>query len=198
MGVCVDPTRWPPETGIPADGQQGIGFILEEKHMRISVCVSLLLMAMSVHAADIVRYPLPDNSTFPISDAVQVPPGTTLIFQSGAGPSPLNPKAAEGTAAYWGDTKAQTLSTLANIKKSLDKEGLTFGDAVKMLAFLVGDPAKGGKMDFSGFMEGYTQYFGASAHQPNLPARSTIQVAGLASGALVEIEIVFAKQTAGK
>jgi len=53
-------------------------------------------------------------------------------------------------------------------------------------------------MDFEGFMAGYTQYFGTAAHQPNLPARSTIQVAGLASGALVEIEIVFAKKSGGK
>jgi len=166
--------------------------------VKILSCVAFLLVAMSAQAADIVRYPLPDGSTFPISDAVQVPPGTTLIFQSGSGPSPANPKAPEGSAAYWGDTKAQTISTLATIKTSLDKEGLTFGDAVKMLAFLVGDPAKGGKMDFDGFMAGYTQFFGTAAHQPNLPARSTIQVAGLASGAMVEIEIVFAKKSAGK
>ena len=122
----------------------------------------------------------------------------TLIYQSGTGPSPLDPKAPEGTAAYWGDTKAQTVSTFKAIKASLDREGLTFADAVKMLVFLVGDPAKGGKMDFSGFMEGYTQFFGPAARQPNLPARSTIQVAGLASGAMVEIEIVFAKRISAK
>ena len=166
--------------------------------MKILTWVAFLSMAMSAQAADIVRYPLPNGSTFPISDAVQVPPGTTLIFQSGSGPSPANANAPKDSPAYWGDTKAQTLSTLATIKESLDKEGLTFGDAVKMLAFLVGDPAKGGKMDFDGFMAGYTQYFGTAAHQPNLPARSTIQVAGLASGAMVEIEIVFAKKTGGK
>jgi len=167
--------------------------------MKILACISFLSMAMSVQAADIVRYPLPNGSTFPISNAVQVPPGTTLIFQSGTTASPADPNAPQGTAAYWGDTKTQTLSALANIKASLDKEGLTFGDSVKMLAFLVGDPAMGGKMDFAGFMAGYTQYFGTAAHQPNLPARSAVQVAGLAApGALVEIEIVFAKKTGGK
>jgi enamine deaminase RidA (YjgF/YER057c/UK114 family) len=55
--------------------------------------------------------------------------------------------------------------------------------------FLVGDPAKGGKMDFAGFMAGYTQFFGTPA-QPNLPSRSAVQVAGLASpNFLVEIEV---------
>ena len=41
------------------------------------------------------------------------------------------------------------------------------GDVVKMQVFLVGDPSKDGKMDFKGFMEGYTQFFGTK-EQPNL------------------------------
>jgi enamine deaminase RidA (YjgF/YER057c/UK114 family) len=44
-------------------------------------------------------------------------------------------------------------------------------------------------MDFAGFMEGYKQFFGTPA-QPNLPVRSAMQVAALASpGFLVEIEV---------
>jgi enamine deaminase RidA (YjgF/YER057c/UK114 family) len=59
--------------------------------------------------------------------------------------------------------------------------------------YLVGDPAKDGRMDFAGFMEAYTQYFGTK-EQPNLPARSTVQVAGLAAaGMLVEIEVQLVK-----
>jgi enamine deaminase RidA (YjgF/YER057c/UK114 family) len=47
-------------------------------------------------------------------------------------------------------------------------------------------------MDFLGFMEAYTQYFG-TAEQPNLPARSAVQVAGLVNpGMLVEIEVIVA------
>lgn len=58
-----------------------------------------------------------------------------------------------------------------------------------MQAFLVGDPEKNGKMDFVGFMEGYTQFFGTK-EQPNLPSRSVMQIAALASPAwLVEIEV---------
>jgi enamine deaminase RidA (YjgF/YER057c/UK114 family) len=48
-------------------------------------------------------------------------------------------------------------------------------------------------MDFGGFMEAYTQYFGTE-EQPNLPARSAVQVAGLARpGMLVEIEVILAR-----
>jgi enamine deaminase RidA (YjgF/YER057c/UK114 family) len=71
--------------------------------------------------------------------------------------------------------------------------GLTFGDVVKMTVFLAGDPATGGRMDFAGFMEAYSQYFGTQ-EQPNRPARSTVQVANLVQpGMLVEIEIILAK-----
>jgi len=63
------------------------------------------------------------------------------------------------------------------------------GDVVKMQVFLAGDPAKEGKMDFSGFMEAYSQFYG-TAEQPNLPVRSTMQVAALVNPSfLVEIEV---------
>ncbi len=45
-------------------------------------------------------------------------------------------------------------------------------------------------MDFAGFMTGYTKYFGTK-EQPNKPARTAFQVAGLAApGVLVEIEAI--------
>ena len=164
--------------------------------MKVLICASLSLLSVAAQAGDVVRYPLPDVNKFPISSAVEVPAGTVLVFQSGATASPKDPSATPGTAEYWGDTKTQTVSALENIKKSLASEGLDFGDVVKMLAFVAGDPANGGKMDFKGFMEGYTQYFG-TPEQPNLPARSTVQVAALAApGALVEIELVLAKKSA--
>ena len=73
------------------------------------------------------------------------------------------------------------------------------GHAHGHLDFLkqVGDPATG-KMDFKGFMDAYTQFFG-TPDQPNLPARSAVQVAGLASpGVLVEVEVVLAQKSGGK
>ena len=149
---------------------------------------------MSAMAADVVRYPLPGGNTFPIARAVAVPAGFNLIFHSGYTPAPANPKAQEGTAEYWGDTKTQALSTFERMRDSLKEMNLGFGDVVKMNAFLVGDPAKGGRMDFKGFMEAYTQFFGTK-EQPNLPARSAVQVAGLASpGVMVEVEVVLAQK----
>ena len=155
--------------------------------------VLALSMAGSAPAADIVRHSLGANNNFPIARVVQVPPGKTLYFHSGTTPAPLDPKATPGSPEYWGDTKTQALSVFARLKESLDQLGLGLQDTVAMTVYLVGDPAKGGKMDFEGFMAAYTQFFGTK-EQPNLPARSTVQVASLvAPGMLVEIEIQLAK-----
>jgi enamine deaminase RidA (YjgF/YER057c/UK114 family) len=89
------------------------------------------------------------------------------------------------------------MSAFQKMDASLKDMGLGFGDVVKMNVFLVGDPTTG-KMDFKGFMDAYTQFFG-TPQQPNLPARSAVQVAGLASaGVLVEVEVVLAQKTAAK
>jgi enamine deaminase RidA (YjgF/YER057c/UK114 family) len=162
--------------------------------LRTAIASALGLASISTaHAADVVRHPLPGGSTFPIARAVELPAGKTIIFHSGTTPAPLDPKATPGTAAYWGDTKTQALSTFARIKESLDAMGLNFGNVVAMTVYLVGDPAKGDKMDFEGFMAAYTQFFGTK-EQPKLPARSTVQVAGLvAPGMLVEIEVQLVK-----
>jgi len=160
---------------------------------RAAVSAALVLAAGSVQAADVVRHSLGPNNTFPIARAVEVPAGKTIIFHSGMTPAPLDPKAAAGSPEYWGDTKTQAESVFKRIKESLDQMGLGFKDVVAMTVYLAGDPAKGGRMDFEGFMAAYTQHFGTK-EQPNLPARSTIQVAGLvAPGMLVEIEVQLAK-----
>jgi enamine deaminase RidA (YjgF/YER057c/UK114 family) len=149
---------------------------------------ALLLPALS-SAQDVVRHKLPNGNTFPISAAVEVPAGKTLVFLSGMVPPVADPKAPKDSAAAYGDTKTQTIGALNQIKASLEGMHLTMGDVIKMQAFLVGDPAKGGKLDFEGFMQGYTQFFGTPA-QPNLPVRSALQVAALANpGFLVEIEV---------
>jgi enamine deaminase RidA (YjgF/YER057c/UK114 family) len=162
------------------------------------MAVSAMATAAPAAAADtagIVRYPI--GSTFPIARAVEIPAGFKLIFHSGFTPTPANPQAKEGTPEYWGDTKTQALSTFKRMQDSLKDMGLGFGDVVKMNVFLVGDPATG-KMDFKGFMDAYTQFFG-TPEQPNLPARSAVQVAGLAAaGVLVEVEVVLAQKTGPK
>jgi enamine deaminase RidA (YjgF/YER057c/UK114 family) len=145
-------------------------------------------------AQNVVRLPL-QNSDFPISSAVTIKAGTDLYFLSGMLPPVVDKAAAKGSAAaFGGDTAAQTKGALGAIKATLDRLGLGMGDVIKMTVFLAGDPEKGGKMDFAGLMAGYTQYFGTK-DQPNKPARSAVQVAALAApGALVEIEVIAAKQ----
>ena len=149
----------------------------------------------AAHAADeVIRHRIP-NSTFPIAAAVEVPAGLTTVYLSGTVPPVQDAeKPKNSPAAYGGDTKAQTIGVLKTIEKSLAGLGLTMGDVVKMQVFLVADPAKDNKMDFAGFMEGYTQFFGTPA-QPNLPVRSAMQVAALASpGFLVEIEVTAVRR----
>jgi enamine deaminase RidA (YjgF/YER057c/UK114 family) len=147
-----------------------------------------LVLAGNAWADDIVRHRIP-NSDFPIAQAVEVPADKTTVYLSGAVPTVIDDKADKNTVAAYGDTKAQTETVLKAIEKTLAGLDLKMSDVIKMQVFLVGDPAKDGKMDFGGFMDGYTQFFGTQA-QPNLPSRSVVQVAGLANpGFLVEIEV---------
>ena len=96
-------------------------------------------------------------------------------------------------AAFTGDTKTQTISTLNVIQNILKEHALGMGDIVQMRVYLVGDPAQGGKLDFAGMNEAYKQYFGTK-EQPNKPVRATIQAAALVvPNALVEIEVVAVK-----
>lgn len=149
----------------------------------------LLLLPSLAWAQDVIRHKLPNGNPFPISAAVEVPAGKTLVFLSGTVAPVADPKSPKDSIAAYGDTKTQTIGALNAIKTTLAGLHLTLGDVIKMQAFLVGDPSKGGKMDFEGFMQGYTQFFGTAA-QPNLPVRSALQVAALANpGFLVEIEV---------
>ncbi|WIT13689.1 RidA family protein [Paucibacter sediminis] len=157
--------------------------------MKTIATLALLLGCCSLGHADEVLRHRPPGSSFPIASAVEVPAGKTLVYLSGAVPPVVDEKAERGSLAAYGDTRTQTAGTLAGIERSLKSLGLTMGDVVKMQVFLVGDPAKGGKMDFDGFMSAYREHFGSAA-QPRLPARSVMQVAGLVlPGWLVEIEV---------
>ncbi|WP_454715808.1 Rid family hydrolase [Caulobacter segnis] len=141
------------------------------------------LAAASAHA-EVKR--APSSGPIAISPAVTVTPGSTLVFLSGALPT-IADKAAPG------DTAAQSRSVLSKLEAALKAQGLGFGDVIKATVFLVGDPAKGGEIDFAGLNAAWSEAFGTTA-QPNKPARSTVKVAGLvAPGALVEIEFVAAR-----
>ncbi len=114
--------------------------------------------------------------------------GDTL-YVAGQMASPVPDTKGQQTPVF-GDTKTQALSALKNIEMILKSQGLSMSDVVQMQVFLVGDPAKGGKMDFAGMNEAYSMYFG-TAEQPNKPTRVALQVAALAAPwGLVEIQVV--------
>jgi enamine deaminase RidA (YjgF/YER057c/UK114 family) len=129
-----------------------------------------------------------------IASVVTVPAGYDTIYVSGMTPPLLDPKGDTSLPATFGDTKTQTLGVLKRIEDALKTQGATMGDVVMMRVLLVGDPAKGGKMDFAGMMESYKTFFG-TPEQPNKPSRITSQVTSLvAGGMLVEIEVQAARK----
>ena len=130
---------------------------------------------------------------FPIASSITVPAGSELVFLSGTLADVAKPDAPAGSTERFGDTETQTASVLAKLGKELAASGLTLADVVKMNVFMVGDPAQGGAMDFAGLMKAYGKAFG-EATQGKLPTRTTVQVAALpVPGALVEIEVVAAR-----
>ena len=154
--------------------------------LRTLAIAGAMLLPMAVQAQEVLRHKIPD-SDFPILQAVEIPPGKTLVFLSGTVPGMADPAADPNSPAAWGDMQTQTVSVLDSIDAQLRDLGLTMGDVVKMQAFLVAP--EGEAVDFAGFMAGYTQFFGTEA-QPNLPVRSAMVVAALVHPRwLVEIEV---------
>lgn len=152
----------------------------------IAVAATILAVPFAANAQDIIRHKTPD-SDFPIARAVEIPGGKTTVYLSGMVPSVADEAADPKTPEAWGDTKTQTVSVLNSIDAALKDLDLTMGDVVKMQVFLVAP--EGQAADFSGFMEGYTQFFGTE-EQPNLPSRSAMIVDALVNpNWLVEIEV---------
>ena len=124
-----------------------------------------------------------------ISSAVKVPAGSEMLYVSGITPDPVT---GAPVAAPFGDTKTQAASVLKKIGEILVAQGYGWEDVVMMRVLLVGDPAKGGGMDFAGMMESYN---GVYASLKKKPARITSQVAALVRpGMMVEIEVQAAKK----
>ena len=150
-----------------------------------------LLCSPGASAHEIVRHA---NPNFPIASSVVVPAGADIVFLSGMLADVADDKAPAGSIDRLGDTATQARSVLGKVEKQLQTVGLTMADVVKMNVFVVGDPRKGGTMDFEGLMQAYMAVYGLRAQENKLPARTTVQVAGLpVPGALVEIEVVAAK-----
>jgi len=107
----------------------------------------------------------------PYSQAVRV---GSMIYC--AGQIPLDPKSGEIVS---GGIEIQTRRVLDNISAVLKAEGLTFDHIVKTTIFLMD------LGDFQKMNEIYGSYFKQAP-----PARSTVQVAGLPRGSLLEIEVI--------
>lgn len=110
----------------------------------------------------------------PYAQAVVVAAGR-LVFCSGQ--IPIDPKTGEMVGA--GDVRVQTERVLDNLRAVLEASGSAFDEIVKTTIFLAD------LQDFAAVNEVYARYF---SHL--LPARSTIQAAGLPKGALVEIDAI--------
>lgn len=78
-----------------------------------------------------------------------------------------------------GGIEEQTRQVLANLKNVLEASGTNFGNVIKTTVFL---------KDMGDFAKMNTIY--AEEFNENPPARSTVAVAGLPKGALVEIECI--------
>jgi enamine deaminase RidA (YjgF/YER057c/UK114 family) len=124
-----------------------------------------------------------------ISRAVKVPAGSETLYVSG-----ITPQTVQGAPAAtpFGDTKTQVQSILKQIAEIMKEQGYGWEDVVMMRVLLVGDPAKGGGMDFAGMMEAYNEVY---APLKKKPARITSQVAALVRpGMYAEIEVQAAKK----
>jgi len=148
----------------------------------------------STATAEIVRHPF-TGLDIPIASAVEVPANYELIYLSGAIAPVIDEEAPRNSVDAYGDTETQTMGVLSEIKATLNDLDLKLSDVIKMQVYLVADPNNDNRMDFKGFMKAYSKFFGTES-QPNLPARSTFEVAGLAlPGLLVEIEVVAARHS---
>ena len=78
-----------------------------------------------------------------------------------------------------GEIGAQTEQVFANLRTILEEAGSSLDQLVKTTVFLQNLD------DFAGMNEVYTKHVGSTP-----PARSTVEVAKLPSGALVEIEAI--------
>ena len=120
----------------------------------------------------------------PYSQAIQVgrpaegqPQGMNLVYTSGQ--IPIDP--ATGTFVE-GGIKEQTRQSLSNVQAILREAGLDMGNVVKTTVYMAD------MNDFAAMNEVYAEFFA----EP-YPARSAVAVKALPKGALVEIEVVAAR-----
>jgi enamine deaminase RidA (YjgF/YER057c/UK114 family) len=162
------------------------------KSIKTLAALGFFIGTAPTFAADVMRVP-EAAPTAPFAAIVAVPPGYTTYYVSGSIATPKTP-AANGKPADWGDISYQTASVLDNLKATMAKAGLDFGDVVQAHVFMAPDPAMGGGIDFAGMNKVWLTRFGTPT-QPNKPARAAFKVAALvAEGPLLEIEFIAVKK----
>lgn len=115
------------------------------------------------------------NAPAPIGPYNQAVKCGNLLYTSGQ--IPVNPQTG---AKVEGGIQEQTVQVLENLKAVLAEAGASLDNVIKTTVFLQD------MGDFGVFNGIYAEYF----DEENAPARSTVQVAALPIGALVEIELV--------
>ena len=130
------------------------------RNLLIPAAVAVLAFAASAAHAENTHIN-PSNGF--ISSAVKVPAGSETLYVSG-----ITPDVVAGAPAdrSFGDTKTQAASVLKKIGDILTAQGYTWEDVVMMRVLLVGDPTKGGGMDFAGMMESYNGVYAKLAKKP--------------------------------
>jgi 2-iminobutanoate/2-iminopropanoate deaminase len=120
---------------------------------------------------EVIRTSAAPQAIGPYEQAIKV---GELVYASGQ--IPLDPRT--GTLVT-GDIRDQTRRALENLKAVLDASGSSLERVVKTTVFLkdIGD--------FAPMNEVYEEYLGRAK-----PARSTVAVADLPRGALVEIDLI--------
>jgi 2-iminobutanoate/2-iminopropanoate deaminase len=157
----------------------------------LALCAGLSVPGLAKNrAGEIVRHPTAQPG--PILAGVTIPPGAETLILSGQVPSPIDPANRANLEAF-GNTETQAVNVFKKVEAELIRQGWTMKDVVKLQIFLVGDPRLAGRMDFAGLNAAYKQFFGTTEN-PNLVARTTMQIAGLANPFfLVEIEATAAR-----
>jgi 2-iminobutanoate/2-iminopropanoate deaminase len=115
---------------------------------------------------------LTKNAPNPIGPYSQAVHFDNLVYTSGQ--IGIDPE----TGNLSGTINGQTIQVMENLQGILGASGLDFSDVIVTRIYLAN------MSDYSTVNEVYAQYMGNSS-----PARSTVQVAGLPRGAMVEIEM---------
>lgn len=82
----------------------------------------------------VMRHPIP-GSDLPISAAVEIPAGKSVVYLSRAVAPIADKSAIKGSVGAYGNNETQTVAVLKRVQAQLEDLHLSMGDMVKMMAF---------------------------------------------------------------